>query len=82
MQVTNLINFFNNCSIRFCKKLTCFRLKQVNVSMSMCKIVSDLEQETCIEVESETAVLLIETLCALECHDEVLVHDEAESETC
>ena len=39
-----------------------------------------LEQETGVQVECETAVLLIETLSALECHDDVLVHDEAKAQ--
>ena len=39
-----------------------------------------LEKESGIKVERETAILLVEALSAFKCHDEVLVHDEAESD--
>ena len=40
-----------------------------------------LEEESCVQVECEATILLVEALCALECHDEVLVHNEAKTET-
>ena len=41
-----------------------------------------LEEESCVDVECTGSVLLVETACILECYDEVLVHDEAETSTC
>ena len=38
-----------------------------------------LEQESGIDVECAVSVLLVEAASVLECYDEVLVHDEAET---
>ena len=38
-----------------------------------------LEQEACVDVEGSLTVLLVEAACVLERHDEVLVHDEAQT---
>ena len=55
-----------------------------------CLSVSDLEQEACVDVERAVAILILDERIAteladgqtiLECHDEVLVHNEAQAGT-
>ena len=38
-----------------------------------------LEEEAGVDVECSVSVLLVEAACVLERHDEVLVHDEAQT---
>ena len=40
-----------------------------------------LEEEADVYVEGSVTILLVEATCILECHDEVLVHDEAKTST-
>ena len=38
-----------------------------------------LEKETDVDVEGSVTILLVEAAGVLECHDEVLIHDEAKT---
>jgi hypothetical protein len=38
-----------------------------------------LEKEADVDVERSVSILFVEAACILECHDEILVHDEAQT---
>ena len=66
------------CQLRLmirCRFLWC---KQLGIEVGNCL----LEQETDVDVECAVSILLVEAACILECHDEVLIHDETQTSTC
>ena len=51
----------------------CFREKHENTNLrKYFGKYNLLEEESCVQVECETAILLVEALCSFKCNDEVL----------
>ena len=76
--VTFRVLYKKDCHVASLLAMTCgvFLAMTFEVSLAM---TCGLEQESGVDIECAVSVLLVEAACIFERHDEVLVHDEAET---